>query len=210
MTVVHDDVTLPIAEELAATGRWLYGHGWSPATSSNYSCRIDENRIALTTSGKDKGRLQADDIMIIDSDGNPLSAGKPSAETALHTQLYQLDESAGAVLHTHSTYATVLSRRLRAGSDVVLDGFEIAKAFAGIDDHQTPLRIPIFANTQDMTVLSRDVEQWLVALDANTPAVAYLIQGHGLYTWAVDLPAARRHIEALEFCLQCRWLETVS
>ena len=37
--------------------------------------------------------------------------------------------------------------------------------------------------------------------------VAYLIEGHGTYTWAKDLPTCRRHIEALEFLFQCLWLE---
>jgi methylthioribulose-1-phosphate dehydratase len=212
-TSVWDAAARHVAEELASTSQWLYQHGWSPATSSNYSCRVDENRIALTTSGKDKGRLTADDIMLIDRHGVPQTAGKPSAETGLHTQLYQHFPGVGAVLHTHSTYATVLSRRLGVHGTAVINGYELAKAFEGIGDHRTPVHVPVFANDQDIPRLARDVQQWLQGADGQAQAqaqVAYLIEGHGTYTWAADLPTCRRHIEALEFLFQCLWLESAA
>ena len=45
------------AQALCDTGRILYQRGWSPATSSNYSVRLNDQCCALTSSGKHKGEL---------------------------------------------------------------------------------------------------------------------------------------------------------
>ena len=100
-----------LAQEIIDAGRFLYGRGWSPATSSNYSTRLSPSEALLTVSGKHKGQLGLDDVLATDLSGNSLEPGKkPSAETLLHTQLYSWRPEIGAVLHTHSVNATVLSR----------------------------------------------------------------------------------------------------
>lgn len=46
-----------LAQEIIDAGRFLYGRGWSPATSSNYSTRLSPTEALLTVSGKHKGQL---------------------------------------------------------------------------------------------------------------------------------------------------------
>lgn len=189
------------AAELAATGRWLWERGWCPASSGNFSLRLDATRLLITASGRDKHALSATDCLVLDHDGQVLGpVGRPSAETGLHLQLYRRFPSCGAVLHTHSVSATVLSRRLGPGADLVLTGYELAKAFPGIASHRVSLRIPIFANDQDIAALAARVAPWL---DDTPLPPAYLIAGHGTYTWATDLATCRRQIEALEFLYAC-------
>ena len=78
------------ADEIVAATRELSALGWTPATSSNFSMRMDDRHAAITGSGRDKGRLTEADIMVVDFDGNPVGNDKrPSAETLLHTQLYR-------------------------------------------------------------------------------------------------------------------------
>ncbi len=78
-----------LAQAIIEAGRFLYGRGWSPATSSNYSARLTDSEVLLTVSGKHKGELGPDDLLATDLAGNSLEPGKkPSAETLLHTQLY--------------------------------------------------------------------------------------------------------------------------
>lgn len=185
------------ARVLAATGRRLYQHGWSPATSSNYSLRLNADHAAITRSGRDKGLLQETDIMVVDLHGRAVGDGKPSAETLLHTGLYRRDPTIGAVLHTHSHAATVLTMHWPA-DHVTLDGYELLKALDGVHSHDTRLTIPVFANTQDIAALANDVAQHL---DDGRISHAYLIRGHGLYTWAVDMATCYRQIEALETLL---------
>lgn len=186
------------AGNLAAVGRRLYGHGWSPATSSNYSVRLNQHYAAITCSGRDKGVLREDDIMAVDMQGNPASEhGRPSAETLLHTQLYRRYQKVGSVLHTHSHAATVLTMHWPANS-LSLQGYELLKALDGVQSHDTRLTIPVFENNQDIAALAREVD---AAMDRGEALHAYLIRGHGLYTWARDLTACYRQLEALETLL---------
>jgi methylthioribulose-1-phosphate dehydratase len=190
------------AERIITASRDIYSRGWSPATSSNYSVRINEHCCAITVSGKHKGELGLRDVMAVDFEGRPLMARKPSAETLLHTQLYARDPVIGAVLHTHSVRATVLTMELAQVDTLVLRGYELLKAFSGVMTHDAEVRIPVFDNTQDMVELSQQVE---ARMQREGTGVAYLIRGHGLYTWAEDLTACMRHLEALEFLLDCEW-----
>ncbi len=188
-------------EEIAHTGRELAARGWTPATSSNFSMRIDDAWIAITLSGRDKGALTAADVMAIGLDGEPAEpALRASAETALHLQMYRRLPAAGAVLHTHSRNQTVASRLFAPQAMVALHGWELQKAITGYTTHDSALDLPVFPNSQDMGAIESSVAAWL---DTGTPLYAYLIEGHGLYTWGRDMPEARRHLEALEFLLAC-------
>jgi|TARA_B100000749_G_C18345025_1_gene430737 methylthioribulose-1-phosphate dehydratase len=182
------------AQALCDYGRILYSRGWSPATSSNYSVRLNEQCCALTSSGKHKGELTPADILVVDWNGHALTPGKPSAETLLHTQLYERDPAIGAVLHTHSPVAVVLSQ-IWPQDQLQLNGWELQKAFAGETTHEDTISFPLFANDQDIARLAALVEQHM---STQGQGLAYLIRGHGVYTWGKDLAECFRHLEALE------------
>ncbi len=185
---------------LAAAGADLYQRGWVPATSGNFSLRLDDDSALLTASGKHKGQLAPTDFIAVDLDGQPLSPGKPSAETLLHTSLYRRFPNLGAVLHCHSPDATLISRLHAQSGYIALRDYELLKAFPGIDSHDCAVNIPIFANTQDIAALAIEVDEYL----AERPdCPGYLIQGHGLYCWGNTLEDCMRNLEALEFMLHC-------
>ena len=99
------------ADEIITNVREFAAAGWTPATSSNFSRRLDDRHAAITVSGRDKGKLVEDDIMVVDFDGNPVATDhRPSAETLLHTQLYKRFPDIGCILHTHSQNQTIASR----------------------------------------------------------------------------------------------------
>ncbi|HQZ31196.1 MAG TPA: methylthioribulose 1-phosphate dehydratase [Arenimonas sp.] len=188
------------ALEIVANTRELSALGWTPATSSNFSMRMDDRHAAITVSGRDKGRLSVDDIMVVDLHGKGVAtAHRPSAETLLHTQLYARFPDIGCVLHTHSRVQTVSSRLFAAQGHVRLEGYELLKAFAGNQTHEMAIDVPVLPNTQDMPALAAQVEG---LLDAG-PLWGYLIDGHGLYAWGRDMAEARRHLEAFEFLFAC-------
>ena len=196
MSLTREHLSLEIIE----AGRFLYGRGGSPATSSNYSTRLSASEALLTVSGKHKGQLGLDDVLATDMAGNSLEPGKkPSAETLLHTQLYNWRPEIGAVLHTHSVNATVLSR-LTPGDSITFEDYELQKAFSGVSTHASRVRVPIFDNDQDIPRLAGNVQPWL---DAHPDCVGYLIRGHGLYTWGPCMSDALRQIEAFEFLFEC-------
>jgi methylthioribulose-1-phosphate dehydratase len=189
-----------LTQEIIDAGRFLYGRGWSPATSSNYSTRLSPTEALLTVSGKHKGQLGLNDVLVTDLSGNSLEpAKKPSAETLLHTQLYSWCADIGAVLHTHSVNATVLSR-LTPQAFIEFEDYELQKAFSGISTHESRVRVPIFDNDQDIARLAAKVQPWL---EAHPDCVGYLIRGHGLYTWGARMSDALRQIEAFEFLFEC-------
>lgn len=185
---------------LIAAGQRIWRQGWCPATSSNFSQRLDQERCAITVSGRDKGALTDADIMQVDMQGQSLDGKKPSAETLLHTQLYCRDDSIGVVLHTHSVMATLVS--MHAADQVSWQGLELLKAFQGTDSHEGSLTIPVFENTQDIAALAGQVERWM---SAHGTGFGYLIRGHGLYTWGGDMTETLRHLEAFEFLLAYHW-----
>lgn len=189
-----------LAREIIEAGQFLYARGWSPATSSNYSVRLSASEALLTVSGKHKGQLGIDDVLATDLAGNSLEPGKKtSAETLLHTQLYRCRPEVGAVLHTHSVNATVLSR-LTAADHLVFEDYELQKAFSGVSTHESQVQVPIFDNDQDIARLAGKVQPWL---DQHPDCAGYLIRGHGLYTWGAKMTDALRQIEAFEFLFEC-------
>jgi methylthioribulose-1-phosphate dehydratase len=189
-----------LAQLLIGNIRELAAAGWTPATSSNFSHRLDAAHAAITVSGRDKGRLVEADIMVVDFDGKAVGSDhRPSAETLLHTQLYRRFPEVGCVLHTHSPVQTIASRLYAGAGHVRLEGYELLKALNGNQTHETAVELPVFANTPDMTVLAAQVD----ALLDRAPLWGYLIDGHGLYAWGRDMAEARRHLEAFEFLLGC-------
>lgn len=197
----YDPQTLRhLAGELITNIRELGHAGWTPATSSNFSMRLDDRHAAITVSGRNKTRLTEADIMAIDLEGNPVgNTLKPSAETMLHTQIYTRFPEIGCVLHTHSITQTVASRLFATEGKVRFEGYELQKAFHGNTTHDEVMEVPVYANTQDMPELAAKVE---ARLD-DGPMWGYLIDGHGLYAWGRDMAEARRHLEAFEFLLAC-------
>jgi methylthioribulose-1-phosphate dehydratase len=176
-------------------GRELHRNGWVPATSGNLSARLGDGTVAVTVSGVHKGRMGRDDVMVVDACGASLDDRRPSAETLLHTQLYAWSADIGAVLHVHSRNATLISR---ARDEVVLEGYELLKALGGVTTHATTVRVPVVPNDQDIPRLARSVQP-LLGPDTR----AYLIAGHGVYTWGATMNDALRHLEAFDFLFAC-------
>ncbi|GAB4254436.1 MAG: methylthioribulose 1-phosphate dehydratase [Methylomicrobium sp.] len=186
------------AKQLIEAGKFIDSKGWVPATSGNFSARLSNGNIAITVSGKHKGRLTSDDIMLIAPNGASIDGKKPSAETLLHTALYRRFPDIQAVLHPHSPNATLVSKLF--DQELVLDDYELLKALPDIDSHETRITIPIFANDQNIARLSALIDDYL---DTHDSVYAYLIAGHGFYTWGRTIADALRHIEALEFLFDC-------
>lgn len=187
------------AQELIEAGRVLYGHGMVPATSGNLSARLKDGSVAITVSGRHKGRLKFEDIMRVDAEGQSLDDRKPSAETLLHTQIYRRLPATGAVLHPHSVNATLLSRR-HACAPVILQNYELLKAFPGITTHASKMTVPVFGNDQNIERLAREVDAYM---DSHDPIFGYLIASHGFYTWGATVDEALNRVEALEFLFEC-------
>ena len=105
------------------------------------------------------------------------------------------------MLHTHSLPAALLSQLARDEGQILLSGWELLKGLSGIDTHEVEISLPVFPNSQDMQALSTRVER---SLSKERSCYGFFLAGHGLYAWGTDIGAAKRHLEVLEYLLQCQ------
>jgi methylthioribulose-1-phosphate dehydratase len=197
--VPDTDSLSAIAESLCATARWCYTQGWVPATSGNFSVRQGE-RILITASGLDKGALTPSGLLEVDLDGRAVSGvGKPSAETGLHLVLYRARRAAGAILHVHTVWNTLISGIHEGAGHVAITGYELLKGLSGVTTHEHVERVPILRNSQDYAELTAGFSE---ALKEYPDTHGVLLSRHGLYTWGESVTEVRRHLEALEFLFE--------
>jgi methylthioribulose-1-phosphate dehydratase len=190
------------ATALAALGRRFYDRGWVLGTSGNFSAVVSRRplRLAITASSVHKGTLSRRQILEIDDRARvrPASAGRSSAETLLHLEILKLRD-AGAILHTHSVWSTILSDLHASTGGLAIQGFEMLKGLDGVTTHEHREWIPVVENDQDMPRLAANVRR---VLGDHPSAHAFLIRRHGLYTWGRTIADAERHVEILEFLFE--------
>ena len=198
---MQDSLPPSLSFEEAAKGviemaRHAGARGWVPATSGNFSARMDEKNAALTATGADKAALDASGVIEAEISGAPHA--RASAEAPLHLMRYRGNPKVGAIAHIHGLASTLLSRRHAQAGVLRLEGWELLKAFAGITTHETAIDIPILPNDQDTVRLAALAEE---RIDAASLCPGYLIAGHGLYVWGRTAAETIRHMEAFDFLL---------
>jgi methylthioribulose-1-phosphate dehydratase len=196
------DLALQLTDVMAA----IHRRGWCEGTGGNFSCvwQREPLELLMAPSGVDKGSVAPEALIRVNGAAEVVSGnGRASAETLLHLAIVE-ETGAGAVLHTHSQAATLLSDRALwrggEGSGVRISGLEMLKGLRGITTHDCWISVPVLPNDQDLERLSRAARPLLPAAPQGL-----LIAGHGLYAWGQDLAEARRHLEILEFLLEQQW-----
>ncbi len=191
-----------IARGLADAGRRFDAREWVLGTSGNFSAVVsrDPLRLAITPSAAFKGEMDPGHILEIDERAIVTNGrvGRPSAEAQLHLEVIRA-RGAGAVLHTHSVWSTLVSERHAAERGVAVEGYEMLKGLAGVATHEHREWIPVLENAQNMAALAADVNR---VLAAHPSCHAFLLRRHGMYTWGETLRDAVRHVEIVEFLLE--------
>ena len=190
---------MDIKKELAVIIQSYNSKGWSPATSTNYSFKED-NQIFVSRSGIDKSQFSENDFIEVDDKGNSRNlAIKPSAETLIHCVLYDLFPETRVILHAHSVYSVLNSQKY--DSEIIFEGYEIQKGFKGQTTHLNQVSIPILENSQDMIEFSK----WMKERKSEFGNHCFIIKNHGVYAWGENLFEAKRHLETLEYLLEINW-----
>jgi methylthioribulose-1-phosphate dehydratase len=190
---------------LQSIKRALSEKGWFPATSGNLSVRIkcpsqanNPPMIVITSSGKDKSIHTPEDFLLVNLDGElvlPTNL-KPSAETLVHTAIYQLIPHCEAVLHVHTVYNNLISDLYGDEGKVTFTKHEMIKAF-DIWKEDASISIPIIENKASIPKLVEDIRK---VIKPEVPGV--LIRNHGIYAWGDSTFTAKRHLEAFEFLFE--------
>jgi len=99
-----------LREEVARVAKLLIESGLVTGTSGNVSARTPDGDVLMTPSGIDYEEMEPGDVVLVDVDGEVLEGSLgPSTETPMHTGIYRARADVGAVVHTHSVFATTLA-----------------------------------------------------------------------------------------------------
>ncbi len=166
-------------------GQICYARRLMTSNDGNISVRLDATRVLITSAGMCKGRMDADDLLIVDFDGNVLSSAndrRPSSETPMHLEVYKLRPDVRAVIHAHPVFATALTV---AGFDFPDDVLPEVALTLG--------RVPVSAYAAPSSREDADAIRSLVR-DHN----ALLLRQHGSLTVGRNLEEALIHLERIE------------
>ncbi len=97
--------------EVLNTAREISAAKMVIGTWGNVSIKIEDQPLMLITpSGMNYGTMSIEDIVLVDDGGNVVEGiWKPSVESPLHAEIYRNRPDVGAIVHVHSTYATVFA-----------------------------------------------------------------------------------------------------
>lgn len=170
-------------EELVSICHKLYERNLVTASDGNVSYRINEEHIILTPSGKSKGILKTEDILVVDFKGNVVEGtGRSSKEYPMHRAIYQTKEEIKAVVHTHPVYATAFAL---AGKNIPNNHLIEAKMMlkgCALAEYATP-------GTNEMVeAIKPYIDQVYVIL----------LKNHGALTYGTSLEDAFCKMEVLE------------
>ncbi|MGE6631136.1 methylthioribulose 1-phosphate dehydratase [Bacillus sp. NPDC077027] len=194
-----DDAKSKRWQELADVKRELAARDWFFGTSGNLSIKVSDDPMTflVTASGKDKRKETDEDFLLVDANGRPAEQNqhlKPSAETLLHTYLYNQTQ-AGCCLHVHTVDNNVISELYGDQGGLRFKGNELIKAL-GFWDEDAEVTIPIIENPAHIPDLAALFAHHLTE---QSTSGAVLIRNHGITAWGKTAFEAKRVLEAYEF-----------
>lgn len=187
-SITESDLRLAILE----CGRIAYERHLMTSNDGNISARMENGHVLITPSGISKGRLNPDDMLVVDLDGNILSSRadrKPSSETPMHLEVYRHRGNVRAVMHAHPIFATTL---MVAGLEFPVDVLPEVLLTLGdvpITEYATP------SSHEDAEVIRPFIK------DHN----AMLLRQHGSLTYGSNLEEALIHLERIEHVSEIYW-----
>lgn len=152
--------------------------------------------IAIKPSGVDYETMTADDIVIVDLQGNIVWGNKkPSSDTATHLELYRQFADIGGIVHTHSRHATIWAQ---AGQDLIAAGTTHADYFYGAIPCTRLLTDDEIRNSYELQTGKVIVETFRTRHIQPLQVPAVLVQSHGPFVWGTDADNAVHNSVVLE------------
>jgi L-ribulose-5-phosphate 4-epimerase len=181
--------------EVLEANRALPAHGLVTLTWGNVSA-VDRasGLVAIKPSGVAYDELTASDLVVLDLDGNVLDGERrPSTDTPTHLALYRAFEQIGAVVHTHSTWATAWAQAQR---EIPLLGTTHADLCA----HPIPLTRALRNEeiADDYEAATGTVLVEAIADRGPLELPCALVRGHAPFCWASTAAKAVEHAVTLE------------
>lgn len=178
-------------QEIVDYGKKMSSAGLSKGTSGNISAYDPESGyMAISPSGLDYFETAAEDIVILDLDGNIVEGcRKPSSEHALHATIYKLHPDARGVVHAHSTYCTTFAC-LKQSIEAV------HYLLAGAETFRIPCADYATYGTEELAEKVSEV---------NGEGLAMLLANHGMVAYGPSLSKAFNVAENVEWVAEIQW-----
>ncbi len=170
-------------KELVEICKLLYDRNLVAACDGNISERINDIHLLITPSGKNKGFLHPEEIIVIDIDGNVIEGkGKASREYPMHRTIYMERNDVNSVVHTHPVYATAFAMTGQNIPDNYLIESRVALGKVGLAPYAPAGSLQLAENIRPFVK------------DCN----AVLLMNHGAITYGENLMSAYNKMEVLE------------
>jgi L-fuculose-phosphate aldolase len=104
----NDPLEAPLREEVVRTCRRLVELGMNQGAAGNVSVRLGDGFLA-TPSGIGWDELEPEQLATVDGPGQYRGPCLPTSEWRLHAAVLRVRPAVGAVIHTHSVYATTIA-----------------------------------------------------------------------------------------------------
>ncbi len=161
----------------------VYDKGFVSATDGNVSARLENGNILATPTAMNKGMVRADDLIVVDREGNLVSGMKrPSTELQMHLYIYRERLDVQAVVHAHPPYATGF-----ATARIPLTECLFPEVIVGLG------AIPLATYATPST---SEVVESIAPFVPNADAI--LLANHGVVTYGTDLLDAYYKMEKVE------------
>jgi len=98
-----------LRQQMVELAKSMFYRGYATGGAGNLSLKLPNGHFLATPTGSSFGRLVAEELSVVDQDGNHISGKRPSKEVAFHLAIYEKDPECNAIVHLHSTYLTALS-----------------------------------------------------------------------------------------------------
>ena len=170
-------------EQIVEAGRRLYQRGMVNGNEGNISIRLPDERILTTPTGVSKGFLEADELVIVDLDGNVLEGKrKPSSELKMHLAAYRARPDIQAAVHAHPRFATTFAVARKELPITAMPEMVVMVGEVALVPYGTP-------STTEL------VDQFAPYWQGHD---AFLLSNHGVLTLGQDIWAALYRMESVE------------
>ena len=170
-------------DRIIELGKRAYDRGFVASNDGNISIRLSDSTFLITASGKSKGYLTYEDILLCDMHGNILEGdGRASSEIRMHIMVYQERNDVNGIFHAHPVYGTTL-----AVAGIALDEPILVEVIVSIG------KIPLVEyGTPGTDSLPNSIKKYVHNYEA------FLLEKHGVLTLGRDVETAYFRMETLE------------
>ncbi|MFH1503006.1 MAG: class II aldolase/adducin family protein [Candidatus Eisenbacteria bacterium] len=172
-----------IRADIVETGRRIWQRGYVAANDGNLSVRLSDGRILITPTGRSKGFLEPDDLVVVDARGRKLAGAlEATSELQMHLFAYEARPDVVAVVHAHPPRATGFAVAGVHLAQCVLPEVILTLGGVPLAEYATPSTPEVPAS----------IERYIRSYNA------ILLRSHGVLTLGKDIYEAYFRMETVE------------